>query len=223
MENASTALLMAGGMLLAVIVISLFVLGYSNITNMQQAKVDAEMIAEIEEYNKQFLVFNKKAMYGTDIISILNLAISNNKINNVKYGQELYIDVSFKLTKDAIQDTEYKYTLNEETAIYKTERLSRSKALYVADFSFDVNKTYSLSQHLGPITAFLQTANVSEETKVITAYRGATVLEYRVKYSGIADFKRKTFKCSKIEYDSNGRINALRFEQIQESVYNGGK
>lgn len=222
MENASTGLLMAGGMLLAIIVVSIFILGYSYITDMQQAKVDTEIIEEINEFNKQFLAFNKTAMYGTDIVSILNLAISNNTINKVKPGQELYVDVSFKLTKDSVENKTYRHTLDEKTA-RETIKLDTTKD--TTKYSFKVNNTYSLAQHLDPITAFLKEANLPEETKSIIATKGATVTDYTITYSGIADFKRKTFKCSKIEYDSNGRINALQFEQIKESNYdkNGGK
>lgn len=222
MENATTALVMAGGILIAIIVISLFILGYSNVTMLAQSKLDAELAEEINEFNKPLLAFNKKAMYGTDVISILNLAISNNKINNVKPGQELYIDVSFKLTKDAIQDTVYEYTLNSQNATYSSSIIKKDKASYGAsDFTFEINRTYSLSSNLEPITAFLKTASNGEETKRIVSTEGAIATRYTITYSGIADFKRKTFKCSSVGYDSNGRINLLKFEQIKESVYEG--
>ena len=222
MENASTALLMAGGVLIAIIVISAFLYGYSSMTELAQSKADAELLEEIDEFNKPLLAFNKTAMYGTDIISILNLAISNNSIYKVRAGQELYVDISFELTKDSVQDTVYEYKLNRQTATYSSELLTKNRSLYGAsDFAFEVNHTYSLSNNLEPITAFLQTASRAEETRNIIATEGATVTRYTITYSGIADFKRKTFKCSKVEYDSFGRIKALKFEQIQESVYGG--
>ena len=222
MDNAPTALLMAGGMLLAIIVISLFILGYSNITSMAQAQLDVELMEEINEFNKPFLAFNKTAMYGTDVISILNFAVSNNKLNNVRVGEEFYVDVSFRLTKDSIQDTVYEYTLNQLNATYSSQVLTKNKSAYGAgDFIFEVNNTYRLSNHnhFEAIRAFLQTANKAEETRHNIATEGATVTKYTITYSGIADFKRKTFKCSKVEYDSYGRINLLEFEQIKESVY----
>lgn len=222
MENASTGLLIAGGMFIAIVVISLFILGFSNMNNMAQAKVDVELRQEIENFNKPFLAFNKTAMYGTDVISILNLAISNNRTNNVKPGQELYVNISFQLTKDSIQDKVYEYQLDEKTATYKTQELKKDKALYGAnDFSFEINHTYNLAQHLEPITVFLQTASRAEETKNVISTKGAIATRYTITYSGIADFKRKTFKCSKVEYDSYGRVNSLKFEQIKESVYGG--
>ena len=45
-------------------------------------------------------------MYGTDVISILNLAISNNKLNNVQNSpdDQLYVNISFKLKFDSISN-----------------------------------------------------------------------------------------------------------------------
>ena len=117
MENAAKGLLMAGGMLLAVIVISLFIYGYTNVTHLAEADKNKGLLEEIQEYNQQYLAYNKSAMYGTDVISILNLAISNNKLNNVQNDpdDQLYVDVSFKLESDSIQTTIYEYTLNNQS------------------------------------------------------------------------------------------------------------
>lgn len=223
MENASTALLIAGGMILAALVISIFIFGYSNVTKIAQAKVESELKEEVEKFNDQYLAFNKTAMYGTDVISVMNLAISNNKLNNLKFGESSYVDVSFKLTKDTIEDKVYEYKLDERTSRYDKKLIEKNKTLYGANnFTFEKNKKYSLSSNLEPITAFLKTANQSEETKEVLELRGKIVLKYTIKYTGIADFKRKTFKCSKVDYDSDGRIKVIQFEQIQESVYKGG-
>lgn len=228
MDNAAKGLLMAGGMLLAVIVISIFIYSYNNITRLSQAQQDTELQKEIQEYNQQYLAFNKSAMYGTDVISILNLAISNNKLNNVENSpdDQLFVNISFELTKDSIEDRVYKYVLNEETAIYNSRILTSDKVKYGANnFTFEANHTYELKNqnHLEPIKNFLLTAKDAEEEKRILKIKEdtKTVLEYTIKYSGIADFKRKTFKCSKVEYDQYGRVKSLKFEQIAGSSYGG--
>lgn len=225
MDNAAKGLLMAGGMLLAIIVISIFIYGYSNITRISQSKQDEELQKEIEEYNQQYLAFNKSAMYGTDVISILNLAISNNKLNNVENSpdDQLYIDVSFRLKYDSIQDTVYVYSLDTKTNRYNVQKANTSKnAQYGAlDFEFTPGE-YSLRNHLEQINEFVKSKANQEEEKSIESTDGSgTVLRYTVKYSGIADFKRKTFKCSKVEYDQYGRVRSLKFEQIAGSSYGG--
>ena len=42
---------------------------------------------ETTEFNKKFEAFNRSTMYGTDIISVIGMAISNNMI----YNQQKYI------------------------------------------------------------------------------------------------------------------------------------
>lgn len=207
MENASKALLIAGGILIAMIVISIFIMGYSNITQLAQTEVDAELKQQIDDYNKPYLAFNKNTMYGIDVISALNLAISNNKLNKVSLGEEFYVDVSFKL-KDLIQDREDIYTLDTST------NTQSHKIDPIKNYDFKIGETYKLSSNLNEIINFLDTANNVEQERTIneTDDKG-TVLKYTVRYSGIADFKRKTFKCSKVEYDSNGRVKSIEFEQ----------
>lgn len=227
MENAAKGLLMAGGMILAIIVISIFIYGYTNITHLAESKQDEESLKEIEKFNEPYLAFNKTAMYGTDVISILNLAISNNKLNNVENrpNNELYVDVSFKLNKDSIRDTVYLYTYNTKTNKYDVKEVGTSKnSKYGAeDFEFKKGNTYSLSNNLEPIDAFVQSSDDQTEQKNITSTDNDenTVLEYTVTYKGIADFKRKTFKCSEVKYDSSGRVKSIKFEQIDESSYGG--
>ena len=210
MDNAAKGLLMAGGMLIAIITISIFIYGYTNITHMAETKQDEETLKEVNEFNEQYLAFNKNAMYGTDVISALNLAVSNNKLNNVEKNpnDELFVDISFKLRYDSIRDTVYVYRYNTQTDKYDVLKNPNS---------------YSLSEHLEPIKEFLKSSDDKEENKSITKTdEEGTVLEYKVTYRGIADFKRKTFKCSKVEFDSSGRVKKISFEQIKGSSYGEG-
>ncbi len=225
MENAAKGLLIAGGMLLAVIVISIFIYGYTNITHLAEADKNEQLLKEIQEYNQPYLAYNKSAMYGTDVISILNLALSNNKLNNVQnsHDDQLYVNVSFKLKFDSIQDTVYVHTLNTRTNRYEVSKANTSKNAQYGGLNFEFTPgEYSLKNHLEEIKAFLESSNDLEEKKeVIDTAQNGTVLKYTIKYSGIADFKRKTFKCSKVEYDEFGRIKSLKFEQIKGSSYGG--
>ena len=167
MENAAKALLITGGMLFAIIVLSILVFGYNSITNVKQAQIDEELKQEIEKFNSPFLAFNKKAMYGTDVISIFNLAINNNNKYDVEYGEEYYVDIVFKLTKDSVEDREYTYVLDETTSIYSSTMTKTPKGYGAANLVFEKNKEYGLSTYSEPIKAFLLTAQQNEEIKTI--------------------------------------------------------
>ena len=53
MENASKALIMAGGVLISLMVIGLLVLFYNNLSGMQKIKTDSETEQQAAEFNKQ--------------------------------------------------------------------------------------------------------------------------------------------------------------------------
>ncbi len=221
MDNAATALLMAGGMILAVIVISIFVLSYTNVSQLAQTEVDATLQAEIDDFNKVFVAFNKTAMYGTDVISALNLAIDNNTRYNVSIGEEYYVDVSFKLlSSDSINNVKILHKFKD--GMFTTKQISSTK-----DYDFEGGEVYSLSTDEHALRVFLQDADKPGETKTYVNqldtsdpnFSSSDNSSYIIEYSGSADFKRKTFKCSEISYDTNGRVVSISFVQVKESKY----
>ena len=72
MENASKALLIAGGVLIAIILISVLVRTYGNISIFQRQKLTEEEIARIEEDNKAYTKYLNQYIYGTEVISMIN-------------------------------------------------------------------------------------------------------------------------------------------------------
>lgn len=202
MENAAKALLMAGGILFAIIVISVLMLGYSDITKMKQEEANKEVLQEINKFNEPYLAFNKKVMYGTDVISVLNRVINNNKIYKVSWGDEYYINVQFKLKQD-IKNTKTVGTFNGTWTTSTTEEMI-----------FAAGQEYSLRYHGDSIEDFLKTAEQNEETRTSEKDVNGNEIGYIKEKIGIAEFKRKTFKCAKVEYDNTGKISAMYFTQI---------
>ena len=82
MENAADAIKLAGEVLIGVLLLSLVVFLFRNISSLENTKKDIEVSEQVSEFNKKFHAFDKTTMYGTDVISVLGLAISNNKIQN---------------------------------------------------------------------------------------------------------------------------------------------
>ncbi len=86
MENASKAIIIAGGVLISIIAISIFYFIFANIGIMAEGTETEYEQQELVAFNTGFEAYNKKLMYGIDIISVLNQAIDN----NTKYGVEYY-------------------------------------------------------------------------------------------------------------------------------------
>ena len=90
MENASYALQIAAGTMIAVLVIALIVYVFTAISGYQE---EQDLIAEresITEFNESFEVYDKSIMYGTDVLSCLNKAEDNNQkyVYSIYYGQD---------------------------------------------------------------------------------------------------------------------------------------
>ena len=78
MENASKALIIAGGMLIAMLIVGLLVWGFGRIRETQQTQVDQESIQEITDFNERFEAYNRTTVRGYQIISLANLVYDTN-------------------------------------------------------------------------------------------------------------------------------------------------
>ena len=74
MENVSKALEIAAGVLLAVMIMSLISYFFSRIGIWPQEQDKMESAEQLAKFNTEYTVYEKKAMYGVDVISCLNKA-----------------------------------------------------------------------------------------------------------------------------------------------------
>lgn len=113
MENASKALLMAGGILIAILVIGVVIYMFNSSSFLFKSSEDIERAEQIEAFNREYEAYNRKLMRGTDIISIINKVNSNNE----KYEDipEYQMSVKFKL----IETIEYKDINGNDKTISK--------------------------------------------------------------------------------------------------------
>ena len=79
MENATKALLMAGGVLLSLLVIGSLVMLFANLQDYQN-KTDASVLeTQIAKYNSQYEPYNKEGLTLMELKSVYNKIESNNK------------------------------------------------------------------------------------------------------------------------------------------------
>lgn len=72
MENASKALLMAAGVLIALMTVVLLVVMFDNLSNSQNENVQTTREAQIIEFNNQFTTYLRDDIRGSDMISLMN-------------------------------------------------------------------------------------------------------------------------------------------------------
>lgn len=117
MDNSlSKALIMVAGILLAVIVIGFMTFSFRRVGTWAEAS-DAERLAEQNaKFNKEYEVYDKDIMYGVDVISCLNKALSNNEAIRGLYAEakdESYeVEVRFSI-KSALTEKIKIYYMND--------------------------------------------------------------------------------------------------------------
>ena len=120
MENASKALLIAGGILISIIVISLFVSMYGKMSSLQRTQKEQQKMEQISAFNAEYEAFDKDVMYGADVVTLANKVKNNNEknaednitllLNNIKInnGNELLnMDKDFKTKMFKCTSIEY--------------------------------------------------------------------------------------------------------------------
>ena len=79
MENASKALLIAAGILIAIIIIAIFINMYGKISSIQETQDEKTKMEQLAEFNAEYESYNKTLMYGTDVVTLVNKANENNR------------------------------------------------------------------------------------------------------------------------------------------------
>lgn len=134
MENMSKALLMAGGVLIAILVISLFAYMFTSMSGVFQSKEDIKYAEEIEEYNKEYLSYNRKLLRGADLISLMNKANDSYQRNgNV---DEYKITVKYKLTGETTYSTTYSDFNEFKRKIFNCEGVSYNASGRISEMRF---------------------------------------------------------------------------------------
>lgn len=81
MENATRALTMAGGILLALMILGALFMMFNNLSDYQNQNDVRTKDSQIAEFNNQFEPFNKNNLTLMELKSIYNKIQSNNKKN----------------------------------------------------------------------------------------------------------------------------------------------
>ena len=78
MENASKALIMAGGMLLAILIVSLLIYAWSLFSEYQASQDSLADVEDTAKFNEQFANYDRDDVQGYELISLVNKIIDYN-------------------------------------------------------------------------------------------------------------------------------------------------
>ena len=98
MENATKALLIAGGVLIGIIILAALIYAYTSFTRVAAENEQAKATEQLAEFNKPYTSYEGKILRGAEVISVVNRAVSDNRklLNNEKINVFLKIEYTQK-------------------------------------------------------------------------------------------------------------------------------
>lgn len=221
MENASKFLLMAGGILIALLVISALVLMFNQIGDYEKGKSNTEKVSQVADFNKEFMVFTYDNIQGTDIISLANKIVNFNSKsgmqNSINYDKKIKLYLNFgnknksgsfayKLGGNPVIFTKDSYFIEN----YSSEFLQLISKYMEYDNKFSIKVMNRLSANY---------SSLQDGTKTIKDVTGRSDISQDIikdipKYREYSEFKGSTFKNTKIEYDGE-QIKKMYFEFVK--------
>ena len=209
MENASKALEMAGGVLIALMVLGLLVLGYNRISDLKQIEQDADTVAK--EYFISFEEYNKNGLYGSELFSLVNKI----KDYNTKYPEsEGYTQVSLDVTinKDhKIGNLGISKGTYGENELYE-RYTSLATAIYNAGHEEITAKRQGETKNTtGTIAGYWTNVSDKELREILSTSNYEKITKYRDLVNLQTEIVRLTFDVKQFEYDNMGRITNMTF------------
>lgn len=221
MENASKALLIAGGMLIALLVIGALLLMFNQIGDYEKAQTTSDKVSQVADFNKEFEKYTyDNNIKGYDLISLINKAVDYNKKdavdNSIDYNKKITVTIS------NIKAFKNKYGVNGKSNIFTANNIDKidikdknndvSKA--IEKFS-ELEKNYTLGV-MSNLSANYDSIKNGDKTikdvagKDINGMSIATIEQYR-EYS---EFKSSTFESTGTNYDGD-QIIGLSFKFVK--------
>ena len=233
MENATKALLMAAGILIAIIVLSLAIVVYGRISGFYQTKQNNISQEQLAAFNSEYSAYDRDDVTGFELVSLINKAIdfnqnkvygaSNTKENDLTELGDGYqaISVSVKVLNNDYNgslfsnNTTYTYTgKNSGNRKSLEQNIIEMRNLEGRISSSDLTKLTSYSSDFDKMAK--QGQSITERVKAITGKSYNITAQEISKYTDYLIFKRGTFECNKtngMKTNSNGQIYEINFTQ----------
>ena len=234
MENAAKALLIAGGILIGLIVISLMVFGYNRISDYYREKEAIKVTDQLIEFNKDYVPYNRDDVRGSDLLSLINKIIDYNSVKMDDINEEK-IEITITIPKDA--DEKYKnfyYKYDESTSKNKLIKFNFAythnninRELLATANSIESKYPQGMAKKLADNRTTLMGDNTRKtkkellvELKIMNKDDTTNPDNYVdndeiLKYYQYLQFKRAHFNCEELTFTTQGRVKSFKF------VFNG--
>lgn len=238
MENASKALIMAGAVLIALMVIGVARFMFLQISDLEQTRIEAKEDSNVLDYLEAFEQFNKNHLYGSELLSLANLQDDYNRTQADVNG---YSRITIKVTIVTAIPREgsrgYYLTTGEKdiseivNGLTKISRGITSTSSLESDIDNLANTQYGRTgrtiKYLSQIDA-RQLASIlgvtfdtrDDEYAILESIENSygdlmnQINQYELLSSSYTQFKTTQFELLSISYDNLGHINRMVFKEL---------
>ena len=244
MENAAKALEMAAGVLLGVMLMALISYFFSHVGEWPQQDDEIATQEQLAKFNLEYEVYDKKGMYGVDVISCLNKAQSNNEkyaegnrfLSGNAYGNQYYIDVWVSINSPLEEKLEVRYydknqkeviAYDDDAPLVDGKELTMNDVGLFAgiDISKDNYTSFGITSPLKTTTVVLDT---SKDNRYMEANSGSKTYSETGKnyYSLLDDSQLETlldfsnFLTIKVDNNTGEKLEYWSSATWQTALYN---
>ena len=118
MENSTKAIIIAGGMFILIMVITLLVVFGRSLSSYMQGQHDKEIVKQVTEFNNKFANYQGTELRGNEVISVLNRVIDYNALEAGEYGYDPVL-VEIDLVDRNALDSVIKFNSKDENFLFK--------------------------------------------------------------------------------------------------------
>ncbi len=241
MDNINKALLIAGGILFAVLVLTLLIIFYNNMSTYYTEQHNTKMVEQITEFNNKFENYNGQTIRGNELISVMNRVIDYNRTySDMEGADRVTITINLQghqkellYTGTTSSDTLFQRSVisnanGNDSEISKISELSTELA---NSTGIDDTKLQKMSAEISTIcnasTDDYSVKKRNEKLQKILGYKSDKIFTTQeinkfqsatMKYYQLTQFKRVMFNCTEVVHNQkDGRINKISFEAVIEN------
>ena len=196
-------------------------MGYNNLTETMNAKNDEDAVEQVTQFNKQYDVYYRNNLYGSDILSLANKVDDYNERQSKEQGYaKLDMEVTFTKSINAYNN---EMILNKNESPYNAQQINNKLELLQTKLDrYEGKNAITVGKQKIPSLSGLRSnelekvleslvPNISKEKKEEVQEEISKYLGYS---SALTNLKSKTFKATKFEYDeTTKRITKMIFKE----------
>lgn len=234
MENVTKALIMAAGILLAIMILSLLVIFGSRLSGYFSQEHDSKIIEQDTKFNSQFENYNQETIRGNELMSVMNKVVNyNTTIAEMEKYDRVIMSVDFKGKQNSFGSENSIFTgllsggkLSNETSDVNLSKITSIPVELPNKAGVEETQLQRLATELYNIDIDTSKDNLVETRdkklksilgRVPNSYELSNIIKITKQYNQYTQLKRAMFKCTSVGHNTDktsARVNSITFEVV---------